>query len=80
MFTPEALLGRVVAFDDPYILKRRLVGTIKRATPLPPTKRGNIPDMQIEVEGRTGKVVVVSYVESHADTFDTWAEALASVK
>lgn len=80
----ESLINKVCVFWFPYencaggVSKpgTALVGACIAATPTEPTKRGSLPDLSVKLRGRSGKELTVSFVESRAQPFDTWAAAL----
>lgn len=81
----ESLYGKVLVFHNPAdcpcgVCKPRsaLVGAVVSFRPLPPTERGAIPNAAVTVKGRSGKELVIDFVESRAAVFATWAEAIKS--
>lgn len=53
----------------------RMVGAVIGAKSLPPTQRGGIPDMELTVRGKSGRIATVSFVENYCTLFETWHEA-----
>ena len=80
---PEAWLNKVVTFHPigtcPHGVpkpKTCAVGVVIAAKPIPPTQRGNIPDIEVTVRGRSGRDAILSVVENYCASFSTWAEAI----
>lgn len=65
---PRRWVGRNVTFDLPLNddSTRRASGTVISQTWAGRTQRGAIPDYSLVIEGRSGKRVIISLVESHA--------------
>lgn len=65
-------IGRQVSFDhQPHGAPAcRLVGVVEDARYIGPTARGQIPDWEISVRGKSGALLNVSLVESHASFTD----------
>jgi hypothetical protein len=64
---PKRWVGRQVSFDLPLSddSTRRATGTVISQKWAGRTKRGAIPDWELTVEGKSGKRLIVSLVESH---------------
>lgn len=61
-------VGRPVSFNHPIGQPdaHRLVGMVEAQRYVGRTVRGGIPDYELEIRGRSGKVIRVSLVESYA--------------
>jgi hypothetical protein len=86
---PAKFVGKVCAFyAKPGMVQRgipvagatRHIGAVIAAKPLPPAQPGDIPNFNLTVRGRSGRVAEVSMVDQHANLFDTWHEAGADSK
>lgn len=66
---PRRWVGRSVTFDLPSPEDgegKRVTGTVISQTWVGRTQRGAIPDYSLVIEGRSGRRITVSLVESHA--------------
>lgn len=58
----------------------RYVGAVVGAKPSAPTKRGSIPDFELTIRGKSGRIATVSMVENYVNLFETWHEAASDAK
>lgn len=79
---PEALLGKICVFySSPDAVKRcvvqpdavKYVGTLEKVTITNPNW---VPKVDLQIRGRSGKVVTIDWVIHYAQFFDNWTEAM----
>lgn len=58
---------------------KALVGQVVKVAPTNPYGKYQIPDCLITIKGRSGKQITVSFVESYAEIYPTWSEALKTM-
>jgi hypothetical protein len=84
MNDPSKYVGQIAAFYQqpravvdglPIPGGRRLVGAVIGAKAIEPTARGTIPDVELTIRGKSGKVATISMVEHYANLYPTWHEA-----
>jgi hypothetical protein len=64
---PKRFVGRGVVFD---MQGKRTYGTVKEASYVGRQPRGDIPDYSLTIQGRSGRTITVSLVDSHAQFAD----------
>jgi len=62
-----------IAFDHPTLI--RAAGKIRSMTPLGRDNRHNLPDFDIEVEGRTGARIKIKMLGNHGQIYHSFSEA-----
>lgn len=84
MTDPSKYVGQIAAFYQqrravvdglPIPGGRRLVGAVIGAKAIAHTARGAIPDVELTIRGKSGKIAVASMVEQYVNLYPTWHEA-----
>lgn len=58
---------------------RALVGQVVEVKAKEPYGVGSIPDCLVTIKGRSGKTFTGSFVETYAEVYPTWSEALKTM-